>query len=114
MLSRLFARVPQSDAAQRARRMWAQIAAPDVGGALSRVRCVVTDTETAGLDPHRDALISVGACRIESGAVALARTFDVLVQQEAPRGAENVLVHGLGQAAQAAGTAERHGLARRG
>jgi len=105
ILSRLFARVPQSEAAQRARRMWAQVGAPGLEGSLARVRCVVIDTETAGLDPYRDALISVGACRIDSGAIALAHTFNVLLQQETASGADNVLVHGIGHAAQAAGSA---------
>ncbi|MCC7546894.1 MAG: 3'-5' exonuclease [Burkholderiales bacterium] len=103
LLSRLFARVPQSEAARHARRMWAQVGAPDLEGRLSRVRCVVIDTETAGLDPYRDSLIAIGACRIAAGAIDLAGTFEALLAQDVPSRTDNVLVHGIGHAAQAAG-----------
>lgn len=105
LLSRMFARVPQSEVAQRARRLWAQVAAPDLDGSLAGLRCVVIDTETAGLDPYQDALIAVGACRIEAGAVSVGDAFEVLLQQRAPSATGNILVHGIGQAAQAAGCA---------
>lgn len=105
LLSRVFARVPQSEVAQRARRLWAQVAAPDLDGSLAGLRCVVIDTETAGLDPYRDALIAVGACRIEAGAVSVGDAFEVLLQQRAPSATGNILVHGIGQAAQATGCA---------
>jgi len=104
LFSRLFGRVPQTEEAQRARRIWAQVGLPDTQSALSRARCVVADTETGGLDPYRDGLISIGACRIEAGAVTLTDAFDVLLRQERPSDTGNVLVHGIGHAAQAAGT----------
>lgn len=70
---------------------------------LSQLRCVVVDTETSGLDPHRAALISIGACAVEGGAVAVTSGFDVLLTQVQASDAGNVLVHGIGHAAQSTG-----------
>lgn len=103
LLSRLFAGPPQTEAVERARRIWSQARAPDLHVPLSQLRCVVVDTETSGLDPQRAALISIGACAVEGGAVAVTSGFDVLLTQVQASDAANVLVHGIGHAAQSAG-----------
>lgn len=103
LLSRLFAGLPQTEEAKHARRIWSQASAPDLRTPLSRLRCVVVDTETSGLDAQRAALISIGACAVEGGAVAVAPGFDVLLAQARASDAANVLVHGIGHAAQSTG-----------
>lgn len=69
-------------------------------------RFVVVDCETSGLDASRDRLLSVGAVAVRGGRVALAESYAALVRQDAPSARDNVLVHGIGAAAQLAGCAQ--------
>lgn len=66
-------------------------------------RWVVVDTETSGLDPLRDRLISIGAVAVDDGAIALDDSFEVVLRGEASGDAANIAIHGLGRDAQAAG-----------
>ena len=103
LLGRWLGSAPDSETARAARHAWRDAARPAQDTALDRVRWVVVDTETSGLDPHRDRLLSIGACAIEQGRVALASTFEAFLHQREPSDVENVLVHGIGHRAQGAG-----------
>jgi DNA polymerase-3 subunit epsilon len=96
---------------EAARREWAALPEPPRGARLDAARFVAVDTETAGLDPRRDRLLSIGACSIEAGALRFGAAFDVLLRQQQPSGVENVLIHGIGHAAQAAGQEPEQALA---
>ena len=82
---------------------WHALPAPDRRAPLASARFVVVDTETSGLDPHSAALLSIGACRVEAGALWLAPSFEVGVRQDAPSADGNILVHGIGRQRQAEG-----------
>lgn len=99
-----------SEVAMAARRDWAAAVPPPSWVRLDALRFVVADTETSGLDPARDRLISIGACAVEAGRMHLDQTYFALLRQEQPSSAENVLIHGIGHAAQAAGEASEVAL----
>ncbi|HET9734106.1 MAG TPA: 3'-5' exonuclease [Burkholderiales bacterium] len=66
-------------------------------------RWVVVDCETSGLDVARDRLLQIGAVALQDGRIGIADAFSRLLRQEAPSGADNILVHGIGGDAQAGG-----------
>lgn len=66
-------------------------------------RCVVVDVETSGLNLWEDSLISIGAVAVAGGKIDLGDSFYVVLQQPSPSGKRNILLHGIGGAAQAAG-----------
>jgi DNA polymerase-3 subunit epsilon len=104
-------RLPESDAAVAARREWGGLTYPSRSASLDTLRFVGVDTETSGLDPKRDRLISIGACAIDASGIRIGDTFSALLRQEQPSTAENVLIHGIGHGAQAAGEAPEEALA---
>jgi len=73
--------------------------------ALRAARWVVIDFETAGLDPRRDALLSLGAVALRGARIAPAESFAATLRSEAAVSSDNVLVHGIG------GDARREGRA---
>jgi DNA polymerase-3 subunit epsilon len=90
-------------------RLWKRDArASDGDGDEPRV--VVVDTETTGLDAERDALVSIGAVAVSGGAVRPDDSFEAVVRRDGPVDARNAAVHGVGAAAQAAGTPAAHAL----
>ena len=68
-------------------------------------RWVVVDVETGGLDPRRDALLAVGAVAVSvaDGTLRLADHFEVVLRQPVASAPANILVHGIGHAAQTGG-----------
>jgi len=66
-------------------------------------RCVVVDVETSGLNLQEDRLISIGAVAVVHGQIALGDSFYVVLQQPTVSHKENILLHGIGSAAQAEG-----------
>jgi DNA polymerase-3 subunit epsilon len=60
---------------------------------IDRVRFVVLDSETTGLDPRTDRLITIGAVGVENGEILLADTFDALIAVDYNTPA--VMVHGV-------------------
>lgn len=66
-------------------------------------RWIVVDTETTGLNPDRDSMLSIGGVAIADGRLELADSFEMVVYAEGPVVAENVLVHGIGHELRAAG-----------
>ncbi len=67
-------------------------------------RWVVIDTETSGLDPERDRLLSIGAIAVDDDGIVIDDSFEIVLRSFPSADAANVLVHGIGRAAQAAGT----------
>jgi DNA polymerase-3 subunit epsilon len=61
---------------------------------------VVIDCETTGLDPRRDALLSVGAVRVRGERIELGQCFSSRVRAPRPSDAANILIHGIGADAQ--------------
>jgi len=49
---------------------------------VSQVRFVVLDTETTGLDPRRDRIITIGAVAIEDGEIRLDDTLEALLKMD--------------------------------
>jgi DNA polymerase-3 subunit epsilon len=103
-LSRLFGSRPPlaPSQAQRLAR-WRALPHPDLRAPLETSRCVVVDVETSGLNPARDRLIAIGAVAVDGGHISLTDTFEVILQQSTPSSHANILVHGIGGTAQAAG-----------
>ena len=47
---------------------------------VERVRFVVLDSETTGLDPQRDRLITIGAVAVQDREIVLEDSFEVLLK----------------------------------
>jgi DNA polymerase-3 subunit epsilon len=109
-LARWLRRGLDSEAALAARRLWSALPAPSPRAPIDALRFVAVDTETSGLDPARDRLISIGACAIEAGALRVGESFEALLRQDRLSTPENVLIHGIGHGAQAAGAAPDEAL----
>lgn len=78
-------------------------------------RWVVLDVETSGLDAKRDRLLAIAAValRLDRGAprIAIGDSFEVVLRQDAaPVDKANVLLHGIGVAAQRGGVPPRAAL----
>jgi len=67
-------------------------------------RWIVVDTETTGLDPDRDPMLSIGAVAVCDGRICLGDSFELLVQSDAPPDPANVIVHGIGRTARESAT----------
>lgn len=74
-----------------------------VKAGLANGRIVVVDVETTGLSLVNDHLIAIGAVAINSGHIAFADSFEVVLRQEVASDKANILVHGIGGSAQRAG-----------
>ncbi|MFD2248226.1 PolC-type DNA polymerase III [Pontibacter ruber] len=62
---------------------------------LVEVDFVVFDTETTGLDPKIDRVLSIGAVRVHGGQVLISESFECLVKQEETPQLKSAEVHGL-------------------
>ena len=60
---------------------------------LDRVRFVVLDSETTGLDPRTDRIITLGAVAVQGGDIVLSDAFDALIRLDENTSA--VTVHGI-------------------
>ena len=60
---------------------------------IDRVRFVVLDSETTGLNPETDRLITIGAVAVQEGDIVLEDSFDALLQ--VARNTAAVTVHGI-------------------
>jgi DNA polymerase-3 subunit epsilon len=83
--------------------VWRKLPAPDLDRPLTDLRWVVVDTESSGLDPARDRLLSVGACAVRNQVLRLNEIFEVCIRQTRPSEDDNILVHGISASAQLAG-----------
>lgn len=74
-------------------------------------RWVVVDVETSGMDVASDRLIAVGAVAMrDDGHVLPADSFEIVIRQDQASSRENILVHGVGVAAQLNGAYPRTAL----
>jgi len=102
--TRLFGQKPELSAAQAARlAAWQALPAADLAAAGDASRYVVVDVETSGLNLMKDRLIAIGAVAINEGAVQLADSMEIVLQQHRISDRENILIHGIGGTAQAEG-----------
>jgi len=60
---------------------------------IEQVRFVVLDTETTGLDPRRDRLITIGAVAVLGGEIVLADSFEAMMKIS--YNSSSVTVHGI-------------------
>jgi DNA polymerase III subunit epsilon len=60
---------------------------------IDRVRFVVLDSETTGLNPRADRLVTIGAIAVQDGEILLDDGFDALIRVE--RNTSAVTVHGV-------------------
>lgn len=97
-------------AAARAVETWRALPAPSERESILAARFVVVDVETSGLNPRRDRLLSIGALAVERMRVAPRAAFHAVVRNETPTTRENVAVHGLTPARQAAGVLPEQAL----
>ncbi len=66
-------------------------------------RWVVLDTETSGLDPARDLLLSIGAVAVDPQGIRVGDSLEVVLQNDCAGGRDNIVVHGIGYVAQSEG-----------
>jgi DNA polymerase-3 subunit epsilon len=74
-------------------------------------RWIVVDTETSGLDPERDRLLAIGGVAVDDDGILLDDSFEIVLQGGPSGDPANIVVHGIGHAAQAAGMPVRGALA---
>ena len=77
---------------------------------LASVRFIILDSETTGLNPRTDRIISIGAVAVCGGEILLDDAFDALVQIDENTPA--VTVHGITRDEARAGLAESVALER--
>ncbi|MGH9659991.1 MAG: 3'-5' exonuclease [Bryobacteraceae bacterium] len=75
---------------------------------VSEVRFVVLDSETTGLDPRRDKLITLGAVAVENGEIRLDDSFEMLIRLDYNRA--SVTLHGITRDEASAGREESEAL----
>jgi DNA polymerase-3 subunit epsilon len=68
------------------------------GAALEALDYLSLDTETTGLDPASDCIVSIAILPIAAGAIDLARAFDCLVNPGRPIPPDVVAIHGIDDA----------------
>lgn len=73
------------------------------GSVVPPARWVVLDTETSGLDPSRDTLLSIGAVAVDAQGVRLRDSFEVVLRNDDAGDRDNIVVHGIGYGAQREG-----------
>lgn len=73
------------------------------------VRFVVLDSETTGLDPRRDRLITIGAVAVQNSQILLADSFEEMLQ--VAYNTASVTVHGITRAEAQTGLNEPEALA---
>ena len=83
----------------------------EASGGAPDGRVVVIDTETSGLDPERDDLLSIGAVAVDASGILPDDSFEVVLRNRPAGDASNVAVHGIGYEAQAAGVPAPEALA---
>jgi DNA polymerase-3 subunit epsilon len=75
---------------------------------VEQVRFVLLDSETTGLDPRKDRLITIGAVAVQGGEIVLEDSFEALLKVDYNTSA--VTVHGVTQEESQAGLDEPEAL----
>ena len=102
--------LPPLDAARSARRDALRRQTIDLKQPLARMRWVVVDVETGGLDAARDPLLSIGAVAIEHGRIVFEPSLEVGLRQAQSTAVSNILIHGISGSEQRAGEAPHAAL----
>ncbi len=77
---------------------------------ITEAEFVVFDTETTGLDPDKDKVLSLSAVRVYELQVLVEDSFEFFVQQEVPRDNKGAEVHGILPSEALTGTPEHETL----
>jgi len=89
-------------------RYLAWVATPNPEAALADIRFVVLDSETTGLDPRKDRLITIGAVAVRQGEIRLDDSFEALLKVAYNTG--SVTIHGVTRDESAGGFEEPEAL----
>ena len=110
-LDEIFAK-PVELTEQQAERLaaWQSLPAPSRDFAFDTSRYVVVDVESSGLNIRKDHLIAIGAVAVTHGKVQFDDSIEIVLQQTRVSSKDNILIHGIGGAAQRAGIAPVDGL----
>lgn len=84
-------------------REWRERPAVSEKTPLAEARFIVVDVETSGLDTRKDRLLSVGAVTVESLRLDAGASYETILRRDEHSERENILIHGIGPQAQAAG-----------
>ena len=84
-------------------REWSERPALSEKTTLAEARFIVVDVETSGLDARKDRLLSIGAVTVESLRLDAGASYETILRREELSERENILIHGIGPQAQAAG-----------
>ena len=90
----------------------ANFAPPDMTHPVDKIRWVVADVETSGLDVTSDYLIAIGAVAVIDGRVDIADSFEVVLRQSDSSSDANILIHRIGGEAQRGGVDPQEALLR--
>ena len=87
------------------------LARPDPAGDIRRMRFVVVDVETSGLDLRRERLLAIGAVAVEAMLLRFDDSFSAYLRQPVASSNENILVHGIDGTTQVSAPDSADGLA---
>lgn len=82
---------------------WRSLPAPSAQTPFESSRCVVMDTETSGLQPATERLLSIGAVHLDRLRIDLGSGFEAVLRQTHPSAPGNIVIHGIGADEQRAG-----------
>lgn len=82
---------------------WKNLPVVGESGSLARARFVVVDVETSGLNTRQDRLLSIGVCVVEGLRLRAGENYESILRRVETSERENILIHGIGPQAQAAG-----------
>lgn len=62
---------------------------------LREIPFAVIDTETTGLNPGKDKILSIGGVKVFNGAMDIAQALDIMLQQDRKPQQEDIAIHGI-------------------
>lgn len=77
---------------------------------VEEVAFVIFDTETTGLDIHKDKILSLGAVRLKNNRLNVSDSLDLLIAQEVQKPGKSAEIHGILNAHIQNGLSEREAL----
>ena len=86
---------------------WRELPVADLNVPHADIRYVVVDVESSGLNMKRDRLISIGAVALVNGRLDFNDAFQVVLRQDQVSTHANILIHGIGGAAQSGGVDQK-------
>lgn len=92
--------VPLTAVQQQSLVDWKKLPAVDLSLTHQQSRYIVADVESSGLNMAKDRLISIGAVAVVNGVIDFSDAFEVVLRQDKVSTNANILIHGIGGAAQ--------------